>query len=139
MQALGGGISTADAKIRFVSDASGISKITSRYCAYVDAANETGFELEFDFSNLALAEGTYTFDVITFTENATREKTIIANYASMSEDLITVIKANEGDSYEFVADGLTLKLEYTVVPEPATYAAIFGALALVFAAFRRRK
>lgn len=139
LQALGGGISTSDAKIRFVSDASGISKITSRYCAYVDAAKQTGFELELDFSNLALAEGTYTFDVITLTENATRENTIIANYASMSEDLIEVIKANESDSYEFVADGLTLKLVYTVVPEPATYAAIFGVLALVFAAYRRRK
>ena len=92
-----------------------------------------------DFSNLALAEGTYTFDVISLTENATRENTIIANYASMSEDLITVIKANESDSYEFVADGLPLKLVYTVVPEPATYAAIFGALALALAAYRRRK
>lgn len=139
LQALGGKISTSDAKIRFIADANGVSKITSRYYAYIDQTNSTGFKLDLDFSNLTLEEGIYTFDLITLTENAVREKTIIANYVKYSDELINLIKANEADSYELVADGLTLKLVYTFVPEPSTYAAIFGALALAFVAYRRRK
>ncbi len=43
-----------------------------------------------------------------------------------------------GDWY-FFEKGKWLVVSYTAVPEPATYAAIFGALALAFAAHRRRK
>ena len=43
-----------------------------------------------------------------------------------------------GDWY-FFEKGKWLVVSYTAVPEPATYAAIFGALALAFAAYRRRK
>lgn len=41
--------------------------------------------------------------------------------------------------WEFFEKGKWLVVSYTAVPEPATYAAIFGALALAFAAHRRRK
>ncbi len=142
LQALGGGISTMDAKIIFKADADGISKITSRFAADVDASKQTSFALELDFTNLNLAEGTYEFDIVSLTENADREKTIIQNYELFAKDLITVKTKNESDGYEFFrkdANDLTLAIRYTVVPEPATYAAIFGALALTFAAYRRRK
>ena len=43
-----------------------------------------------------------------------------------------------GDWY-FFEKGKWLVVSYTAVPEPATYAAIFGALALAFAVRRRRK
>lgn len=43
-----------------------------------------------------------------------------------------------GDWY-FFEKGKWLVVSYTAVPEPATYAAIFGALALAFATYRRRK
>ncbi len=43
-----------------------------------------------------------------------------------------------GDWY-FFEKGKWLVVSYTAVPEPAAYAAIFGALALAFAAYRRRK
>ena len=44
------------------------------------------------------------------------------------------------DSVTFGSDGnVSFVVGSQVVPEPATYAAIFGALALAFAAYRRRK
>ena len=44
------------------------------------------------------------------------------------------------DSVTFGTDGnVSFVIGSQVVPEPATYAAIFGALALAFAAYRRRK
>lgn len=75
------------------------------------------------------------------------------------EDIVSAIRNNtihlfdstnktwefiEGEDYKFVdgdytfADGTVVSGAY-VVPEPATYAAIFGALALGFVAWRRRK
>ena len=143
LQALGGGgISNQSGTIRFVSDADGISTLVARYHAYVDTSKNTGFALELDFSNLDLAEsGTYTYSIITLTENASREREIIQNYELYADDLISVIKASELDSYSIYADGLTLKIDYdfVVIPEPSTYAMSFGALALAFAAYRRRK
>ena len=41
--------------------------------------------------------------------------------------------------WDLFVKGKWLVVSYTAVPEPATYAAIFGALALAFAAYRRRK
>ena len=50
---------------------------------------------------------------------------------------------NNGEDFngdwDLFVKGKWLVVSYTAVPEPATYAAIFGALALAFAAYRRRK
>ncbi len=51
---------------------------------------------------------------------------------------------NESGKYSFTnSDGTGYILDnqgfLTIVPEPSTYAAIFGAVALAFAAYRRRK
>ena len=143
LQALaGGGISNQSGTIRFVSDADGISTLVARYHAYVDTTNNTGFALELDFSNLALAEsGTYTYSIITLTENANREREIIQNYEIYADELISVTTVSDSDSYRIYADGLTGKIDYdfVVIPEPAAYAAITGLLALAIVAYRRRK
>ena len=52
--------------------------------------------------------------------------------------------SNNGERFngdwEFFRDGNWIAMYYyTTVPEPSTYAVIFGALALAFAAYRRRK
>ena len=46
--------------------------------------------------------------------------------------------AYDGKYLSFEVDGFS-SYGYVVVPEPSAYAALFGALALVLAAFRRRK
>ena len=45
----------------------------------------------------------------------------------------------EGGSLAFNASSATLNVTAAAVPEPSTYAAIFGAIALGFVAYRRRK
>jgi PEP-CTERM putative exosortase interaction domain len=54
-------------------------------------------------------------------------------------EFVKVITQNTGDTWEIFADGNDLKITYYAIPEPSTYAAIFGALALAFAAYRKRK
>jgi fibronectin-binding autotransporter adhesin len=44
-----------------------------------------------------------------------------------------------GYTYDLALAGDTLQLTASAIPEPGTYAAIFGALALGFAAYRRRR
>ena len=54
-----------------------------------------------------------------------------------SEDIVLNVNGKEYSyswGYEITDSGLLV-----VLPEPSTYAAIFGALALAFAAYRRRK
>ena len=48
-------------------------------------------------------------------------------------------ESNEGGSLGFSAYSATLNVTAAAVPEPSTYAAIFGAIALGFVAYRRRK
>lgn len=44
----------------------------------------------------------------------------------------------DGNMYDVVLDGNKITAG-NVIPEPSTYAAILGAVALAFAAYRRRK
>lgn len=72
-------------------------------------------------------------------------------YLTMNEEYVSVITRDDSDEYMFVIDetfiddvtGESLMsfavLYKSTVPEPATYAAIFGALALAFAAYRKRR
>lgn len=59
--------------------------------------------------------------------------------------MLSVVKKNEGDSYSVLYnfDDATQKylyqIAYTAIPEPSTYAGIFGLLALGFAFYRRKK
>ena len=48
-------------------------------------------------------------------------------------------ESDEGGSLGFTASSATLNVTAAAVPEPSTYAMIFGAIALGFVAYRRRK
>lgn len=134
--------------IKFVADQNGISTFKAGWIEYNNSTAQTGYALELDFTNFAPAdgEGTYSFNVISSVNNWNgREASIMQNYFTEAEigneDLVKIIKANDADSYEFfIADGgRTFGITYNYVPEPSTYAAIFGAIALALAAYRRRK
>lgn len=115
----------------FVADASGISTLVSQYIDF-------NFDILLDFTKFAI-EGESSFEILTITSTYFD---MVANWVNDSENLVSVIKANENDSYELsLSDGgKTLNITYNhVVPEPAAYAAIFGALALALAAYRRRR
>lgn len=72
-------------------------------------------------------------------------------YLTMNEEYVSVITRDDSDEYMFIVDDsivdedigvnfTTFSVLYkSTVPEPATYAAIFGALALAFAAYRKRR
>ena len=117
-------------KLLFVADEHGISTLE------VNAISEFSGLVELDFSKFS-EEGTFEYLLI----SSVTEWDASA-YVSNSEgesDLVNVIKANVGDSWTLDFDGTSLILTYThVVPEPATCAAVFGALALALAALRRR-
>jgi autotransporter-associated beta strand protein len=82
----------------------------------------------------SVAEGT-PFTVINFSGAST------ASFATTYFTLGTVIPGTNAADYVFGLSGSTLTLTYGVsaIPEPSTYAALFGALALGLAAWRRRK
>ncbi len=134
--------------IKFVADQNGISTFKAAWIEYNDSISQTGYALELDFTNFAPAEGegTYTFNVISSTNNWNgREASIMQNYLNEAEigneDLVKIIKANDDDTYSFFTTdgGKTFGITYNYVPEPSAYAAIFGAIALALAAYRRRK
>ncbi|MBR6389578.1 MAG: hypothetical protein IKS15_05610 [Opitutales bacterium] len=124
--------------IKFIADANGISQLKVDKIVALDVDKETGYNILLDFTNLVLEGGeTKQMAIISSNSNAN----VIAAYDMYQDDLITVIMANEADSYSIYSSGKTLYIDYTsaIIPEPATCAAIFGALALAFAAYRRRK
>lgn len=132
--------------IKFVADSEGISTFVARYIEYNDEAAQTAYAIELDFTNFNPLDGAgeYSFAIISSINNWNgREAIIMQNYlngANEGDGLVSITKANEADSYEFFLSdgGRTFNIAYTYVPEPAAYAAAFGALALAFAAYRRR-
>ncbi len=111
----------------FVADENGFSTIA------VDSFNiGDSVALHVDFSALAAVEGTRTFELVASISSEISQEVfdkIIADFTY----------ANEGDIATLKLDGSSIFVDYTAaVPEPATYAAIFGALALALAAYRKR-
>ena len=139
-------------KLKFVADSEGISTFVSGWIEYNDPTAQTGYAIDLDFTNFnpAAGDGVYTFKIITSINNWNgREAGIMQKYLDDTipgvgeHNLVNIIAASENDEYEFFTTdgGRTFGINYTfvaAVPEPATYAAIFGALALLFA-IRRRK
>lgn len=81
-------------------------------------------------------EDAYTFTAMTFEDDAR-----IAGLEDLLKDenlFLTVLGKKFNGSWDYAIKDNNLLISINV-PEPATYAAIFGALALVFAAYRRRK
>ncbi|MBR4598337.1 MAG: PEP-CTERM sorting domain-containing protein [Opitutales bacterium] len=136
--------------LKFVADSEGISTLVAGWVEYNDPTAQTAYAIELDFTNFnpAAGEGVYTFNIITSINNWNgREATIMQNYLLSTDDptsnLVKVIKAGADDTYEFFVNNgnktFGINYNFAAVPEPSTYAAIFGALALAFAAYRRRK
>ena len=123
--------------MKYIADADGISLIKFDKIVARDADMNTGYDILLDFTNLVLSEGETKQMGIIYSNSSSD---LILNYETYQDELITVVKANEADTYTIYANGKTLYIDYTsAIPEPATFAAIFGALALAFAAYRRRK
>lgn len=81
-------------------------------------------------------EDAYTFTAMTFEDDAR-----IAGLEDLLTDgnlFLTVLGKKFNGSWDYAIKDNNLLISINV-PEPATYAAIFGALALAFAAYRRRK
>lgn len=124
-KAVGGGF-------KFIADADGFSTLSVN-----NFAKTFGGLIEIDFSKYVVkdTENGDEFTLISLNNNA-------QNLLSEIEgDLDKYFSITGSDDYELLFGDKTLGVRVlsTSVPEPATYAAIFGALALAFAAWRKRK
>lgn len=118
--------------LSYVADTNGISTIKAG-----NVYDFTGM-LNIDFSTyVATNTDTVEFTLISASNNWTLSDSYIT---SEDNEYVSVIKANEGDTWEILQKGNDLVFSYTsaVIPEPSTFAAIFGAIALAFAAYRKK-
>lgn len=77
-------------------------------------------------------------DILLMGDNST---IVMAGYESNEEAqaaFIGLFKDSEGNSVDWAPESVA-SFVTAAIPEPSTYAAIFGALAIAFAAYRRRK
>ncbi len=116
--------------LSFVADTTGISTLN-----VTSEITDMSGMLILDFSRFLGEELTAaiitTADIFRFDE-----------YIGTSEsglEKVNVITRNEGDTWNIYFEDSTLMIAYTAVPEPATYAAIFGALVLGLAIYKRQK
>ena len=126
------GLNTQAATLSFVSDSVGISTLQTTN------VNELSGFIDVDFSKY-VAQST---DPMQFILISAENNWDGSNYETDSDnEYIKVSLANENDTWRTFMEGNNLVLEYTsaVIPEPSTFAAIFGAIALAFAAYRRKK
>ena len=124
-KAVGGGF-------KFIADADGFSTLSVN-----NFGTTFGGLIEIDFSKYVVkdTENGDTFTLISINNNA-------QNFLLEIEgDLDKYFSITGSDDYELLFGDKTLGVRVlsTSVPEPATYAAIFGALALAFATWRKRK
>ena len=97
---------------------------------------EDGAVLEINIEEAARNAEAYTFSVINWQENS-----IIEGLDSLIKGETLLLSVN-GEAFSGIWDYILSDNQLTVsmqVPEPAVYAAVFGALALAYAACRRRK
>lgn len=146
--------------IEFVVDDTGITPITN----LTFNNNQSNGMMKIDFSNITTPQEETRYVLL---QTSDHNKNIFGELFDVSdpenvyeiEDFVSVImNEDNGVAYRFAleyneseeyqnAEGeninfMQLVVYYTnniAVPEPSTYAAIFGALALAFAAYRRRK
>lgn len=124
-KAVGGGF-------KFIADADGFSTIAANNLSTVFLGL-----IEIDFSKYVVkdTENGDEFTLISLNNNAQNL------LGEIEGDLDKYFSVTGSDDYELLFGDKTLGVRVfsTNVPEPAAYAAIFGALALAFAAWRRRK
>ena len=97
---------------------------------------EDGAVLQINIEETARNAEAYTFSVINWQENS-----IIEGLDSLIKGETLLLSVN-GEAFSGIWDYILSDNQLTVsmqVPEPAVYAAVFGALALAYAACRRRK
>lgn len=112
----------------FIPDENGFSTVA------VDNFNiGDSVRLHVDFSALAAVEGSQTFELVDSVSSEISQEVfdrIIADFTY----------ANEGDIATLKLDGASILVDYNAaLPESATYASIFGTLALAFAAYCKRR
>lgn len=125
------GLNTQAATLSFVSDSAGISTLKTT------SVNELSGFIDVDFSKYV----SQTTDAVQFILISAENSWDGSDYESDSDsEYIKVALANENDTWRTFMEGNNLVLEYTsaVIPEPSTFAAIFGAIALAFAAYRKK-
>lgn len=120
--------------LEFVSDSEGIST--------VNVGRVTGFDgiLSLDFSKLVAEKDSY-FEFQLVSANYDWSS-IASKLLTTSEDAnahLNVVTKNAEDSWEMIYNGNSLYITYNYVPEPSTYALIFGCLAFGFIAIYRKK
>ena len=163
-----GNADTVDGKVKFIVEGSGHSiKINNSIETYFSGdVDDNGKAVGGGFSFIADSGGFSTIEINNFstlfnglieidfskyvvndTENGDEFTLISINnnaqnlLLEIEGDLDKYFSITGSDDYELLFGDKTLGVRVfsTNVPEPATYAAIFGALALAFAAWRRRK
>ena len=125
------GLNINAATLSFVSDSAGISTLKA------SSVNEVSGFIDVDFSKYV----SQTTDAVQFILISAENSWDGSDYESDSDsEYIKVALANENDTWRTFMEGNNLVLEYTsyVIPEPSTFAAIFGAIALAFAAYRKK-
>ena len=105
-----------------------------------------------DFSLLTADDVDATFVILSVKTSASDLQSRLSNWitdfdADTWSELVKVTVRDATDSIDFIIEQDAVNSEYynfivqyvSSIPEPGTYAAIFGALALAFAAYRKRK
>ncbi len=141
----------SSADVKFILGNSNFSdtKSTNAADAIFTAHYTKAFESDIflDLTNITLAEGTYYVELISSVSGESLLDKVISGSAKTLADWEALVDGNvttkDGVEYKGLSLGGSnnniLYAEILVVPEPATYAAIFGVLALGFAAYRRNK
>ena len=129
-------------KLEWIADANGITTVVNESSPQEAM---TGI-ISVDFTKLLWDEDwgeTKTFTLLSCTGGSNYLKDWVSDYSSTLGEILTVNgRITDPDLAAFSADNTKLYVtiaKSAAVPEPSTYAAIFGALALAFAAYRRRK
>lgn len=97
---------------------------------------EDGAVLTVNIIDDIITSDAYTFAVISFEDDSRIAG--LNNFVKDETLFLTVNGEKFNGAWDYAIKGNELSISINV-PEPATYAAIFGALALAFAAYRRRK
>ena len=129
-------------KLEWIADANGITTVINESSPQEAL---TGI-ISVDFTNLLWDEDwgeSKTFTLLSCTGGSNYLKDWVSDYSSTLGEILTVNgRITDTELASFSADNTKLYVTIAreaAIPEPATCAAIFGALALAFAAYRRRK
>ncbi len=113
----------------------GSSMITLNGGMYDDGIVDGGLCFEFN-SDLFALDGDSEFHLVSW-DNVTNQTTLSASDFTATGTLINDIRGMYNHNFSIRDDGLWISFAF--VPEPSTYAAIFGVGALLFAYLRRRR